>query len=256
MQLAELSIGRLPAGGWGLTVPTFGGPNVAQPVGETGTLLINEWLANGASEFTTDYIELYSPDPLPLNLGGLYLTDSPYGAPQLSRVPNLSFMRGFGVFLPDGEPQDGADHVNFKLSSLQGQIALFSSMSALIDCVIYGPQTTDVSQGRQPNGSETFASFTTLTPGAPNPSVSISITISNTIVNLFGVTNKVWRYEPSGNDLGSSWRNPNFNDTWPSGVACSVSKPRWGSILIRSKPPFLPPNRPVARLRLLPHALT
>src|SRR5213075_2846777 len=60
VQLADLSIGRLPAGGWGLTVPTFGGPNVAQPVGETGTLLINEWLANGATEFTTDYIELYS----------------------------------------------------------------------------------------------------------------------------------------------------------------------------------------------------
>src|ERR1043166_2020046 len=128
-------------------------------------------------------------------------------------------MRGFGVFIADGKPKDGADHVNFKLSPLQGQIALYDSNLALIDCVLYGPQTTDVSQGRQPDGADSLAFFSTLTPGAPNPSLSSTVTTSNTVVSLFGVTDKLWRYESSGTDLGTAWRAPGYNDSlWQAGV--------------------------------------
>ena len=217
-QLADLSIGRLADGSWGLTVPTFGEANIPQPVGETSFLKINEWLTDGASQFTDDFIELYSPDPLPLNLGGLYLSDAPAGAPNRSRIPALSFMRGFGVFIADGEPEAGADHLDFKLSPLQGQIALYSADLSLIDCVVYGPQTTDISQGRQPSGTDNFAFFSTLTPGAPNPVLSVTVTVSNTVVNLFGVTDKLWRYDNSGADLGTAWRAPSYNDSsWQAG---------------------------------------
>src|SRR6266542_3641849 len=116
------------------------------------------------------------------------------------------------------EPEAGADHLDFKLSPLQGQIALYSADLSLIDCVVYGPQTTDISQGRQPSGTDNFAFFSTLTPGAPNPVLSVTVTVSNTVVNLFGVTDKLWSYDNSGADLGTAWRAPSYNDSsWQAG---------------------------------------
>jgi len=178
---------------------------------------IDEWLADGATQFTEDFIELYSADALPLNLGGLYLTDSPYGAPSLSPIPALSFMRGFGVFVADGKPQAGADHVDFKLSPLQGQIALYGADLSLIDCVFYGPQTTTSPRAVSPASRQHCFLFDP-TPGAPNPTMSVTVTVSNTLVNLFGVTDKLWRYDNSGNDLGTTWRAPVYNDSsWQAG---------------------------------------
>ena len=171
MQLPDLSVGRGVDGVWRLNVPTFGTANVAAPAGDPRALLINEWLASGLSPYPDDFIELFNPGALPVDLGALFLTDNPIGAPLLNDVVPLSFIAagGYAVFTADGGP--GADHVNFKLRAEQGMIALMAADASIIDCVIYGPQTTDVSMGRQPNGAATLGYFTTPTPGSPNASV-------------------------------------------------------------------------------------
>ena len=64
------------------------------------------------------------------------------------------------------------DHVDFHLSPDQGIIGLSDSDLTLIDCVIYGPQRTDISQGLSPNGGTNYAFFTVATPGSPNPAPS------------------------------------------------------------------------------------
>src|SRR5262249_57365142 len=114
----------------------------------------NEWLASGLTPFADDFIELFNPDPLPVALGDLFLTDNPISAPFLHDIDPLTFIAGGGylVFIADGDAGAGPNHVNFKLGSEKGMIGLFSANGA-IDTVIYGPQTTDVSMGRQPNGS-------------------------------------------------------------------------------------------------------
>ncbi|HUR47359.1 MAG TPA: lamin tail domain-containing protein [Candidatus Saccharimonadales bacterium] len=222
LQVPDLSIGRLANGSWSLTKPSFGGPNLPQALGDSSSLKLNEWLTLGQSLYQDDFIELFNPDPLPVELSGMYLTDAPEGTPDLSRINSLSFIPGNGytVFIADGNTNRGSDHVSFKLSPDQGQIALFSSGRSLIDCILYGPQSVDISEGRQPSGGPAFGFFNPPTPGGPN--AGSSITVSNIIVNIVGLTN-MWRYNAAGAPgLGTSWRATAYNDTiagWTNGRA-------------------------------------
>jgi hypothetical protein len=191
-QLPDRSVGRLANGSWALTQPTFGTANVAARTGDPGALKINEWLASGVL-FSDDFIELYNPDPLPVALSGLYLTDNPVGAPTRHRLAPLSFIAGggFAVFLADDNEEAGPDHLNFNLSALQGMIALLASDLSWIDCVIYGPQGSDVSQGRRPNGAVSYAFFDAPTPGAPN--LGLIVPGSTVVINevlAFNVSKK------------------------------------------------------------------
>jgi hypothetical protein len=169
-QLSDLSVGRIGGGDrWGLTIPTFGQANIAYPLGDPRTIRINEWLAGEDVLFASDFVELYNPHRLPVDLGGFYLTDTPETEPDQHRLRPLSFIAGGGyaVFRADG--QVGPGHLGFKLSSGGDMVALFDAAFGRIDEVIFGPQTRDVSQGRSPDGAGRFAYFPTPTPGAPNP---------------------------------------------------------------------------------------
>ncbi|HXG46776.1 MAG TPA: lamin tail domain-containing protein, partial [Methylomirabilota bacterium] len=173
MQVADLSIARTADGEWVLSRPTLGAANRAARLGDPASLRINEWLADGISPYADDFIELFNPDPLPVALGGLWITDSASGMRDRHQLAPLSFIAGGGfvVLIADGRPENGADHLNFSLAAEQGNIGLFKGDLTLIDCVVYGPQRTDASQGRQPNGAVTYGFFTTPTPGSPNPAV-------------------------------------------------------------------------------------
>ncbi len=220
LQLADLSIGRLADGAWGLTQPTFGEANVARPAGDPAALKINEWLAAGQALFQDDFVELFNPDPLPVGIGGLFLTDNPVGWPLRHEIAALSFIGagGFLSFKADSQTDKGPDHLNFGLAAEQGMIALFAADQSLIDCVQYGPQRIDVSEGRSPNGATTYAFFTQPTPGGGNPGVPGSIDVTTTTLNLIAMTNS-WKYNQSG-DQGTVWHGPTFDDTaWPSGRA-------------------------------------
>ncbi|MHB8521724.1 MAG: lamin tail domain-containing protein [Limisphaerales bacterium] len=219
-QLPDLSIGRLADGEWGLTRPTFGAANVAAAQGDPRDLTINEWLADGRALFPDDFIELYNRGPLPVGLGGLYLSDQPVGDPAMHRIAPLTFIagNGFTVFTADGQPAKGAEHLDFKLTPEQGTIGLFDTDLTLIDVVIYGPQTTDVSQGRSPSGAEPLAFFPQPTPGGGNPGESSSTNTVTFTTNLVDIAH-TWSYYQAG-DPGAVWFATNFDDTaWPSGKA-------------------------------------
>ncbi len=71
-----------------------------------------------------------------------------------------------------------------------------------IDSGLYSVLVTDCSGTRA-----SVEAVVLVNPPAASPSVS-----------LFGLTNQLWRYEQSGIDLGSAWREPNYNDSgWPLG---------------------------------------
>ncbi len=195
-QLPDLSIGRMADGGWALATPTFGGPNQAAAVGNPLTLKLNEWLPASGTPIADDFIELFNPDPAPVHLGGLYLSDAPESGQNLAPVPALSFMAGGGyfVFTADGNADAGPAHLGFQLAGEQGLIGLYASDLSLIDCIHYGPQTNNVSQGRSPNGSSNVVFFATPTPGAPNfaptPPLGSQLVISEVMAkNTSGVTN-------------------------------------------------------------------
>ena len=218
-QLANLSIGRQTNGQWGLCVPTVGAANVSSATGSQTTLRINEWLATPGGAFFEDFVELYNPDALPVNLGGLWMTDLPIGQPFLHQIAPLSFVDGYGYrpFVADGNKSGGPNHLDFSLSGEVGEIALVAGDGAMIDCVIYGLQFAGVSQGRSPNGGTRIAYFDVPTPGAGNPVAPIPV--GPLLVNILPLDH-TWKYEASSTDLGTTWRESAFNDTgWLTGQA-------------------------------------
>ena len=176
LQVTDLSIGRGVDGSWGLTAPTFGAANRGARLGSPDALRINEWLAVATAPFNTDFVELYNPAPLPVSLGGLFLTDEIIGRKDRHVMPALSFMPGFGYqrLVADGDSSTGADHLDFSLSGDQGEIGLFLPDLTPVDCVYYQAQRLNVSQGRSPNGGTALAFFDTPTPGAPNPLIVVN----------------------------------------------------------------------------------
>ncbi len=220
LQVPDRSIGRLgQSGEWVLTQPTFGAANLAQSLGLQSTLKINEWLASGALPFADDFLELYNPDPLPVALGGLFLSDEPIGAPALHPIAALSFIAGSGhcVFLADGNAGSGANHLSFRLSADMGEISLNARDLSRIDYVNYGPQVTGASQGRCPDGDLKLTTLTQPTPGyanfCPGPAPGPRL------VNVVPITN-VWRFNQTSTNLGSAWKEMDYDDSsWTNGAA-------------------------------------
>src|SRR5205823_6335304 len=98
-QIADFSIGRGFDGAWTLGQPTPGAANIPTAVGDPQKLRINEWLADREFSAKNAFIELYNPDPQPVELGGLYLSDAA-GTPDRFAIPALSYIapNGFTVF--------------------------------------------------------------------------------------------------------------------------------------------------------------
>lgn len=62
------------------------------------------------------------------------------------------------------------NHLNFSLSASQGEYVILTSPngSTIIDSIHFGPQTTDLSKGRFPNGSANWVYFQPASPGMSN----------------------------------------------------------------------------------------
>jgi len=146
------------------------------------TLYINEFLASNDSSATSladengeydDWIEIYNPGPDAVDVGGMFITDDladltnyqiPATAPDSTTIPP----GGFLVLWADKQSEQGVLHVEIKLSSNGEQIGLVAPNGAVIDSLTFGPQTSNVSYGRNPDGGPDWQFFNTPTPGASN----------------------------------------------------------------------------------------
>lgn len=218
-QLHDRSIGRVGREReWTLTKPSFGWANVSEPLDNPGKLKINEWLANGEVLFDDDFVEIYNPGNQPVNLGGLYLTDDPVAEPDKHRIWPLTFVDGreYFVFRADDDPSAGSNHAHFRLSADQEMVGLYDPWLNEIDKVTYYTQTTDVSQGRSPDGGADLVFFTFPTPGIMNITDTVETTI--TTENLFPI-DAVWSYYQDGAAPGG-WNEAGFDDSgWDTGAA-------------------------------------
>ena len=218
-QLPDLSIGRVgDTGAWHLTVPTLGQANLPEPLGDPRTVRINEWLAAEEVLFPSDFIELYNPQPLPVDLGNFYLTDTPESEPDRHHLRPLTFVPGNGYVVFDADDRVGPGHLGFKLSSGGDMIALFDAAFHRIDEVIFGPQTRDVSQGRSPDGDDVFAYFTAPTPGSANPGAK-KVVIATTVVALVEERADKRALVPTG-PISDDWRGgkPFDDSAWQLGA--------------------------------------
>jgi Lamin Tail Domain/CotH kinase protein len=145
------------------------------------TVSINEWMAENTGYLLNpgtgkydDWFELYNPAATPAELAGYYLTDTltnkfQYQIPAGYRVP----AQGFLLVWADGETSANSTnspnlHVPFKLAKDGEAIGLFTPDGAAIDAVAFDAQTSNLSEGRYPDGGGLRLFMTEPSPGSPN----------------------------------------------------------------------------------------
>jgi len=143
-------------------------------------VVINEFMASNSSTLQDDqgqyddWIELYNPSAQPVDVGGLYLTDDPaepikWQIPLGSTGQTTLEAQGYLIIWADGDADDGILHADFRLSAPGEEIALYHTDGiTLIDTVSYAAQTSDISYGRYPDGTETWQRLSEASPGTVN----------------------------------------------------------------------------------------
>lgn len=149
---------------------------------EAPPLYINEFMASNISTNQdnngaySDWIEIYNGGTSSIYLGDKYLSDD-FLDRQKWQMPDMSIGAGeYLVFWASGDKNNGSMHTNFKLSADGEQIAIFSEAKyaySFIDSVSYGLQTSDITEGRNPDGTGGFVTLDAPTPGYSNLLTSI-----------------------------------------------------------------------------------
>ena len=141
-------------------------------------LYINEFMASNSTTIADeigehdDWVELYNSTSDPIDIAGMYIADDlqdnlniiPMSNDDVTIVPP----KGFLIIWFDSDNEQGSLHIGEKLSAEGEGIFLYNDKRTMIDSVSFGPQETDVSMGRYPDGSNRWIKFSSPTPGATN----------------------------------------------------------------------------------------
>lgn len=176
-----------------LLEPTPGAANkntvTAAPIND---ITINEILALNTSTVKdntgaySDYIEIYNNSSSAINLGGLFISDSSSYSlrHRISRTDAAATTvqpKSWITLWADGKPEKGALHLDFSLDQL-GESVVLSQVTEngirIIDDILFGAQTANVSYGRYP---ETVNNWETMTPtyNAKNQSAKSSTALKS-----------------------------------------------------------------------------
>ena len=153
------------------------------------SVAINEVMAsNGATKADPqgqfdDWIELYNYGDVPVDLGGMYITDD-VNEPDKWQIPagNTTLTtiapRGYLLIWADGNIKDQGLHAGFKLDAGGEDVGLFGTDgTTLIDCMSFPEQVRDISYGRYPDANDTWQFFGTPTPGATNQAGYLGVVV-------------------------------------------------------------------------------
>ncbi len=172
-------------------------------------LFINEFLAANETSITDeagdneDWIEIYNAGTTAVDIAGYYISDDisdpliwqiPTGSPSLTTVP----AGGYLILWADKDTDDGANHIDIKLGAGGEDLILTDSDGVtIIDQLTFGPQSDDISYGRETDGHSNFQFFTSPTPGTEN--------IANNNAPTYTITLNI--PIQSGNDDGEEFPN-------------------------------------------------
>lgn len=197
------------------------------------TVFINEWLADNTITLADpadgqfeDWLELYNPGTNAVDVGGYYLTDNLTNKFQFLIPNNGHYVIPPGGYLlvwADNEDNQNSTnradlHASFALSKGGEAIGLFAADGTTIDAITFGAQTSDVTEGRFPNGAANVYSMPTPTPRAAN-------IVPNTPPSLAAITN---RYLTLGQTL-SLTVSATDTDAPPQTLAYSLISPPAGA---------------------------
>ena len=162
------------------------------------SIFINEFMASNAGILADeageydDWVELYNAGTAPVNIGGMYITDNltdstKWLIPATNPAATTIAAGGYLILWFDKEPAQGVLHVDTKLSAGGESIGLFAADGQTqIDGLDFGPQTTDISYGRWPDGSGSFQFFPLPTPGATNNNSTVTNPVETPMASMPG----------------------------------------------------------------------
>jgi hypothetical protein len=193
------------------------------------TLVFNEVMYHPAgNEPTNEWVELYNQMAVDLDISNWRLGgDVDFTFPNNTRVPG----RGFIVVAINPGALMAATGLNgvygpflHRLNNGSGTLRIYNNVNRLMDELQYGvdgdwpvpPDGSGVSLAKRDRdlgtgqaANWTWSAQVSGTPGTENFALASNI-------RLFSV-DASWRYEASGTDLGTTWRQPNYNESlWAS----------------------------------------
>ncbi len=178
LELQHPALENMVSTAWRSSYRTGGTPGRSNNSEIIGQVYINEFLASNRAVNQDEYgeyddwIELYNAGDLPVNLGGLYVTDDLQN-PCKFQIPLHDFAattippKGYQLLWADSQTGQGILHLSFNLNRDGEQIGLAQvtdSDTFFIDSLSFTEQLTDVSYGRYPDGSSGWHHFDTPTP--------------------------------------------------------------------------------------------
>lgn len=188
-------------------------------VTKTGTtdwpaLRINEFMASNqsfldpADNDADDWIELYNPTAVAVSLQGWRISDggTPYVIPTGYNIPAGGFLL---IWADDEVAQNtgsGQLHVPFKLSASGETITLYTPDGTVADEVSFGPQVTDQSEGRYPDGAVGQHRLTYPSPLKRNILTISSVEYEGSTVTFTFSTTPGVRYQPEVSDDLLVWQ--------------------------------------------------
>lgn len=136
-QAPDLALGRAgPEDKWMPVSPSPAASNVREALGDPARMTITEWLGAGEIRFAHDFVEIFNPEPAPVEISGWTLSDRTGGD---EPWPPLSFL-GAGEYL--AVETIGVDR-------LRDTLFLTNAAGELHDFVLTDPQLLDHSQTRE-----------------------------------------------------------------------------------------------------------
>ncbi len=150
-------------------------------------IAVNEFLASNETTNADDYgeyddwIELCNCGAGPINVTQLYLTDD-HTRPDKWQLPPIELGPGeFMLVWADDSPDQGVLHAPFKLSAGGEEIGVYASGPVglvPVDTLTFGPQSTDISLGRDPDCEDPWRLYGNPTPGESNAMSSAGVVTS------------------------------------------------------------------------------
>ena len=182
-------------------------PAIPVPSHLSGTLFINEFMASNSSTIADphgeydDWVELHNAGDEDIRLGTMSLTDD-LTVPMKWPFPDTVIPAGgYLLVWADGQPTQGKLHTTFRLNAERGeQLGLYDTDGDaifFIDTLTFGPQRTDVSFGRLPDGGLRWQFMGHPTPGGPN-SAGASPLRGRLFINEFMASNRTTIADPHG----------------------------------------------------------
>lgn len=167
---ADISMGFMPETGTApeyLKFPTPGASNATSQL--FSPVCINEFQATSAFGGTDDWVEIYNRGSQPFDLSGCYLSDE--------RTKNTKWRFPQGTILNPGEYLViYEDALGFGFSSDGSDVIMFTAADSItgLDFYDFGAQLPDRSEGRYPDGTNTWRIFDHPTKGTTNQITSVN----------------------------------------------------------------------------------